>query len=69
MDLFLESAMNVLRKKGMSEGGATRDPRTGHASPAKALAEIALRLQSSLKCPTCTLTTISADNGGNLGAS
>ena len=61
MDLFLERAMNVLRKKGMSEG-STRDPRTGHASPAKALAEIALRLQSSLKYPTCSLATISEDN-------
>ena len=40
MEVFRDSAMNVLRKKGIVMNSATRDPRTGHRSPAKALAEM-----------------------------
>jgi hypothetical protein len=47
----------------------TRDPRTGHAAPAKVLAEIALRLQLSLPPQRASLTTISADNYADSGAS
>jgi hypothetical protein len=65
-----ESAMNVLRNKGMFSKGATADPRIHQPTTAKAIAELVLRLQSFAKLSlTERFSTISEDNDAVLGAS
>jgi hypothetical protein len=66
-------------EKPLCDGGALQSPAGNPSQPVilaqvthllqKAVAENALRLQSSLKCRRCALTTISRDNCANLRAS